>query len=308
MRWNDRRERNMAKAASIRNAESPVILVTGATGNVGSELVDQLAAAGVPVRALVRSAQAKLHHGVQSALGDLNEPDSVTSALAGVRGLFLLSGYRDLPVLLDRARKAGVERVVLLSGGSAVASDGDNAISRYMLDSEKAVRGCGLGWTILRPFAFMSNAFRWLPQLRAGDVVRQPFAHVANAVIDPYDIARVAAAALLDRGHDGQAYRLSGPQSLLPAAQVRVLGETLGRDLRFEAQSDEEARSEMTANMPTEYVDAFFSFYVDGTLDESQVLPTVEEVTGERPRTFEEWARLHADTFRSATAASPAVA
>jgi hypothetical protein len=79
---------------------------------------------------------------------------------------------------------------------------------------------------------------------------------------------------------------------------VRALGAVLGRDLRLEAQSDEQARSYMSANMPAEYVQAFFSFYVDGTLDESQVLPTVEEVTGKRLRTFEQWAQLHADAFR----------
>ena len=201
-----------------------------------------------------------------------------------------------------------MERVVLSSGGAAVASDLDNAISRYMLGSEEGVRGSGLAWTLLRPFAFMSNAFRWLPQLRAGDGVKLQFARVANAVIDPCDIARVAAAAPLDGGHDGQAYRLSGPESLVPADQVQVLGAVLGRDLRFQAQSDEESRSEMNASMPAGYVAAFFSFYVDRTLDESQVLPTVEKITGVRRRTFEQWARLHADEFRSATAASPAVA
>jgi uncharacterized protein YbjT (DUF2867 family) len=276
-----------------------VILVTGATGNVGSEPVDQLVAAAVPVRALIRSPETRLPNGVQPHVGDLNKPESVNPALQGVKGMFLLSGYRHMPALLECARAAGVERVVLLSGGSAVASDLDNAISRYMLASEEAVRGSGLAWTVLRPFAFMSNAFRWLPQLRASDVVKLPFAQVANAAIDPYDIARVAATALLDGGHDGHAYRLSGPESLLPGDQVRVLGEVLGRDLRFEAQSDEEARAEMNASMPAEYVKAFFSFYVDGTLDESQVLPTVEKLTGERPRTFEQWARMHADAFRS---------
>jgi uncharacterized protein YbjT (DUF2867 family) len=280
-----------------------LILVTGATGNVGSELVGQLVGAGVPVRALVRSAEANLPDAVHSAVGDLNEPDSVAPALEGVRGMFLLSGYRDLPALLKRAREAGVVRVVLLSGGSVVASDVDNPISRYMLDSEDAVRGSGLAWTILRPFAFMSNALRWLPQLRAGDLVKTPFAEIANAVIDPHDIARVAAAALLNPGHEGQAYRLSGPESLLPADQVRVLAAVLDRPLRSEPQSDEEARAEMSANMPAEYVAAFFSFYVDGTLDESQVLSTVEKITAARPRTFEQWARLHADAFRSATAA-----
>ena len=293
----------MATTTSSTEAGSPLILVTGATGNVGSELVGQLVRAGVQVRALVRSAEANLPTSVHLAVGDLNVPDSVAPALEGVSGMFLLSGYRDLPALLKHARDAEVERVVLLSGGSAVASNVENAISRYMLDSEEAVRGSGLAWTILRPFAFMSNALRWLPQLRAGDLVKLPFAGIANAVIDPHDIARVAAAALLDRGHDGQAYRLSGPESLLPADQVRVLAAVLDRPLRSEPQSDQEARAEMSANMPGEYVAAFFSFYVDGTLDESQVIATVEKITGERPRTFEQWARLHADAFRSATAA-----
>jgi uncharacterized protein YbjT (DUF2867 family) len=292
----------MATTTSNTEPGSPLILVAGATGNVGSELVGQLVGAGVQVRALVRSADANLPDGVHFAVGDLNEPNSLAHALEGAKGMFLLSGYRGLSALLKRAREAEVERVVLLSGGSAVASNVENAISRYMLDSEEAVRGSGLAWTILRPFAFMSNAMRWLPQLRAGDLIKLPFAEIANAVIDPHDIARVAAATLLDRGHDGQAYRLSGPESLLPADQVRVLAAVLERPLRSEPQSDEEARAEMSANMPAEYVAAFFSFYVDGTLDESQVIATVEKITGERPRTFEQWARLHADAFRSATA------
>jgi uncharacterized protein YbjT (DUF2867 family) len=275
-----------------------LILVTGATGNAGGEVLRVLLERGEEARALVRTQDAKPRAEAERAVGDLNEPESVMPALVGVSAVFLLPGYRDTPGLLSRIRDAGAERVVLLSGGSAVASDLDNAISRYMLESEEAVRASGLAWTILRPCAFMSNALRWLPQLRVGDVVRAPFAEVANAVIDPYDIGRVAAAALTSDRHDGDAYRLSGPESLRPADQVRVLGTVLGRELRLEAQSDEEARSEMSASMPAEYVDAFFSFNVDGTLDESQVLPTVEELTGERPRRFEQWASEHADEFR----------
>jgi uncharacterized protein YbjT (DUF2867 family) len=117
-------------------------------------------------------------------------------------------------------------------------------------------------------------------------------------VIDPADIAAVAAGALVEEGHDGRIYALSGPEPLLPADRVRVLGEVLGRDLRFEAQPDDEAWAEMTARMPEAYVRAFFDFYVDGSLDESAVLPTVQEVTGRPPRTFADWARAHADAFR----------
>jgi uncharacterized protein YbjT (DUF2867 family) len=276
-----------------------MILVTGATGNVGAELVTALAEAGEPVRALVRKPQnAVLPPGVEPVAGDLNQPESLTGALAGAHGLFLLPGYPDLPGLLALARRAGVARVVLLSGGSAALEDMDNAVSRYMAVSERHVRESGVPWTFLRPRAFMSNALRWLPQLAAGDVVRVPFAGVRAAAIDPFDIAAVAARALLSDGHASQIYELTGPDSLLPADQVGVLAKVLERDLRCEGLTNEEARAEMSAAMPVEYVDAFFSFYVDGTLDESQVLPTVREVTGRPPRTFDQWVRAHADAFR----------
>jgi uncharacterized protein YbjT (DUF2867 family) len=274
-------------------------LVTGATGNVGAEVVSALAAADQEVRALVRSERAPgLPPGVEAVAGDLNRPESLAEALAGVRGVFLLPGYEDMQGLLAEVRRAGAERVVLLSGSSAASGDTRNAVSAYMIRSEDAVRESGVPSTILRPFGFMSNALRWRDQLTAGDVVREPFANVAVAMIDPYDLAAVAAAALLSDGHEGRSYVLSGPQALLPAERVRILGAVLGRDLRLEALSDDEARAEMTAQMPVEYVDAFFDFYVDGALDESQVQPTVQEVLGRDPRSFEQWAAAHADAFR----------
>jgi uncharacterized protein YbjT (DUF2867 family) len=144
----------------------------------------------------------------------------------------------------------------------------------------------------------MSNTLQWKSQLAAGNVIRDKFGSVAVAVLDPRDIAAVAALALTASGHAGQTYRLTGPQSLRPADQVRILGNVLGRDLRFEAQPDDEARREMEAAMPKEYVDAFFSFNVDGALDDSKVLPTVEEVTGRPAGTYEQWARDHADALR----------
>jgi uncharacterized protein YbjT (DUF2867 family) len=274
------------------------LLVTGASGNVGAELVSALAGNGEHVRALSRAGAARgLPPAVEGVRGDLDEPASLAAPLTGVDGLFLLPGYRDMPGILEQARKAGVRRVVLLSGGSAGSGDMTNAVTAYMVRSETAVRESGLSWTILRPAAFMSNALRWKPLLAEGDVLRLPFARVRTATVDPFDIAAVAAAALTEAGHHGQIYQLTGPQSLLPVEQVEILARVLGRGLRFEAQGDEEARIEMSASMPTEYVDAFFDFYVAGSLDESAVLPTVEAVTGRAPRTFEEWARNHAGEF-----------
>jgi uncharacterized protein YbjT (DUF2867 family) len=276
-----------------------MFLVTGATGNVGAEVLSALMAADQEVRALVRSDAAPgLPPGVEAVPGDLNRPPSLADALAGVRGLFLLPGYEDMDGIVAQARAAGVERVVLLSGSSAAGGDTSNAISAYMLRSEGAVRQSGLAFTILRAFGFMSNALRWRDQLQAGDVVVEPFADVAVAVVDPADLGAVAASALLESGHEGRTYVLSGPEALTPADRLRILGAALGRSLRLEPQSNEEARAQMTSQMPVEYVDAFFDFYVDGSLDESQVQPDVRDILGRPARSFEQWAAAHADAFR----------
>lgn len=285
-------------------------LVTGATGNVGREVVRALAATGAPVRALSRSRPAGASpwpEGVEVAVGELNDPGSLTDALAGVRGLFLLSGYDDVAGVLAAGRAAGLERVVLLSSGSvddqhvdAVATPGyeeTNVVVRWNAESEHALRSAGVAWTVLRPNGFHSNALRWLGQLEAGDVVRGPWAGVPIASIDPADIAAVAAVALTAPGHGGRAYRLTGPERLLPAERVRILGDVLGRPLRFEAQEDEEARAEMLETTPPGIVDAFFRFFSDGETDESIITPTVLEITGRPPRTFEQWAAAHANEF-----------
>jgi uncharacterized protein YbjT (DUF2867 family) len=274
-----------------------MFLVTGATGTVGGEVVAALAAAGQPVRAVSRSApDASWPAGVEPVAGDLNEPGSFAGALAGVEAVFLMSGYDGLPDLLARARAAGVRRVVLLSGSSVVSGDMDNAVSAYQIRSERAVLDSGVPHTFLRPSAFMSNALQWADQLAKGDVVRAGFPDVAAAVIDPADIGAVAAAALAG-GHEGAALRLTGPEALLPAERVRILGEVLGRDLRFEGLTDEQTRAEYEASMPAPYVEAFFKFYADGDLDESPVLPTVARVLGREPRTFRQWAVAHAGAF-----------
>ncbi|MEV4319737.1 NAD(P)H-binding protein [Actinocrispum sp. NPDC049592] len=268
-----------------------MFLVTGATGNVGSELVKALVAAEAPVRVLARRADVVVPDGVEVAVGDLNSAESLGDALAGVRGMFLMPGYGGMEGMLAQARESGVQRVALLSGGSAALEDMSNAVSRYMTLSERAVRDAGMEWTFLRPRAFMSNVLRWMPQLEAGDTVRAPFPDVRLACVDPRDIAAVAMHALTEEGHDGRIYDLTGPESLLPAEQLAVVSRVLKRDLKFVGMTNEEARADMEANMPVEYVDAFFNFYVDGALDESEVHPDVEKVTGRPAGTFDQWAR-----------------
>jgi uncharacterized protein YbjT (DUF2867 family) len=276
-----------------------VILVTGATGNAGGGVVSGLIELGADARGLVREgSESKLPNGVEPAVGDLNEPESLRGPLDGVSAVFLLSGYDGISDSLALMRDAGVERVVLLSSSAAPTGKLDNAVARYHILSERAVRESGIPWTFLQPNSFMTNALRWLPQLEDGDVIRAPFADVAISTIHPDDLGAVAARALATTDHEGRTYRLSGPEALRPAEQVAILAKFSGRELRFEAQTDDQARAEMQGAMPSEYVDAFFEFFVQGLVDETTVHPTVEEVTGRKPRTFEEWAEANADAFR----------
>jgi uncharacterized protein YbjT (DUF2867 family) len=276
-----------------------VILVTGATGNAGGGVINGLLEIGAEARGLVKpGSESKLPDGVEAAAGDLNDPESLREHLEGVSAVFLLSGYEGIDRSLALMREAGVERVVLLSSSAAPTGDLDNAVARYHILSERAVRESGLPWTFLRPNSFMSNALRWLPQLEDGNVIHGPFGDVAISTIDPDDLGAVAARALATDEHEDQTYRLSGPEALRPAEQVAILAKFAGRDLRFEAQTNAEARTEMEGQMPKEYVDAFFNFFVDGAVDETSVHPTVKQVTGREPRSFEQWAEAHADAFR----------
>ncbi|MFD8249997.1 NAD(P)H-binding protein [Nocardia sp. NPDC059691] len=271
-----------------------MILVTGATGNVGAEVVQALAAAGEPVRALVRDPQrAVVPPEAEAVAGDLTSPE--TLSFDGVGALFLLPGY---PAVAQAAAKAGVEHIVQLSGVSAGTGDTSNAVTRYMMASEQEVTEYAAAWTILRPCAFASNALRWLPQLREGDVIRAPFPEVRTAALDPQDIGAVAATILRNNSHHGEILWPTGPEPLTPAEQVAILAEAIGRDLICQGLGDEEARADMLRTTPVEYVDAFFDFYVNGAIDESIVRPTVEEVIGRAPRTFGQWATAHADAFR----------
>jgi uncharacterized protein YbjT (DUF2867 family) len=281
-----------------------MILVTGATGNVGSEVVAALAHRNHPVRALARDpATARtttpaLATNVEVVPGDLDHPATVEAALDGVDGVFLLGNFATLPDLLTRMRSAGVGHVALLTSRCVIGGNPDNAVTRMWLDAEAAVRSSGLAGTILRPSGFHSNALRWLPQLRTGDLVQAPWPDVAIASIDPADIAAVAAAALIDRNHDGQALTLSGPEALTPGDQVTTLAQTLGRPLRYEPLTDDDARAAMAADTPPEIIDALFRFFADGEFDDSPVVDTVHRITNRPATPFTQWAHTHAPQFQ----------
>jgi uncharacterized protein YbjT (DUF2867 family) len=276
-----------------------VILVTGASGNVGSQIVRELLSTGHPVRALIRPESSdRVPPGAQIAAADLSDRASLRPTFGGIDAAFLLAGYPDLPGVLADMSAAGIQQVVLLSSGAVVGGDLDNDVVRFNVVSEAAVRDCGLQWTVLRPSGFMSNTLQWIPQLRVGDAVREPFADVPIAVIDPADIAAVAALVLTTEDHHARSYRLTGPAALLPTDRANILGEVLGRSINLIAESDEDARRRMSDSMPNSMVDAFFQFFRRGGYDDSHVNAVAPDLLGRPLHTFREWADNHADAFR----------
>ncbi len=274
-----------------------MILVTGATGNVGRELVQRLHQAGNPVRVLTRNPEkVSFPADVEIATGDLTALDTVKPALRGVRQVFLIR-VPGSDVFPRVAKEAGVEKIVFLSSG-AIDAPTENAIGRYHLQTEQFIREAGLKWTFLRPGAFMSNTLQWAPSIRAEGVVRAPFGDVGTAPIDPRDIASVAAAALVSPEHDGQVYTLTGPEVLTPVQQVQILSSVLGRDIRFDDIPETMAKENMKRFAPPEIVESIFSLIKDNKEHAESPTTTVEDVTGRPARTFEQWATDNADRFR----------
>lgn len=280
-----------------------MILVTGATGTVGRQLVTQLAAAGQQVRALSRTPErAGLPPGVEVVAGDLGRPESLPPALKGTERVFLLSGGPEGPAhdasLIAAARQAGVRHVVTLSVLGA-GYGADDPITRWHLAGEQTVMDSGMAWTILRPGAFMSNALMWAPSVKAQGVVYAPFARARTAAVDPADIAAVAARALTQSGHEARIYPLTGPELLSAVDQVEMIGDALGRPLRMVDVPAEAARAGMVdSGMPAGLADAVIASMAQAGSDHAMaVLKTVEEVTGCPARSFAEWTTAHLQAF-----------
>lgn len=277
------------------------ILVIGATGNIGRHLVPLLDEAGVPVRALTRDpSRAGLPGGVEAVRGDLTDPESVEKALHGVSSVFLLwpsfSAAGAEPVVEAIARHA--RRVVYVSAFS-VRDGVDAAQNGVWGQIEELVRRSGVEWTFLRAGGFATNTLNWAEQIRTRGVVRAPYAGAARSLIHEADIAAVAFRALTEDGHAGRSHVLTGPEIVTQADQVRIIGEVIGRTLRFDEQPREEAREEMIAAWgDPATVDGALDHWASIVAEPEPVTTTVEEVTGRPARTFRAWAHDHAADFR----------
>ncbi|MEV0271696.1 NAD(P)H-binding protein [Hamadaea sp. NPDC050747] len=277
-------------------------LIIGATGNVGRHLTASLARTELPVRALTRRPDAAgFPAGVQAVGGDLTDPESLRVALDGVDSVFLLWPFHSAdgaaPVIETIAKYA--RKVVYLSAFS-VRDDVSPAENGVWGEVEDLIRRSGVEWTFLRAGGFATNALGWAAQIRAGDVVRAPYAGAQRSLLHEADIAAVAVAALTEEGHTGQSYILTGPATISQADQVRVIGETIGRPLRFDEQPVEEARAQMVAAWGNEeFVDRALAHWASIVTTPEPVVDTVERLIGRPARTFAEWAADHAADFRS---------
>jgi len=159
------------------------------------------------------------------------------------------------------------------------------------------VRGSATEWTILRPGGFASNALAWVPMIKEMNAVHAPYGDVALPIVDPLDIAEVAAVALIEDGHSGRTYEITGPAATTPRDRVEEIAAATGRPLEFVELSQEEAQSQMLEFMPPTVVEGTLAILGHPTADERAVSPHVEEVLGRPARGFGEWARRFAAAF-----------
>ena len=275
-----------------------MILITGATGHIGSELIAALLPAQAGhIRVLTRNPDAVFPDGTQKVVADLGDSD-LAPVLDGVHAVFLLTDGLNIAAhdhrLVAAALQAGVERIVKLSVRS-VGHDATDPITTWHRAGEEAIRDSGIGWTFLRPTALMSNALNWAPMIATDQVVHAPFAVGRAAVVDPADIAAVAAASLTQDGHNHRVYELTGPEPLSPTDQVAILSQVLGRDLRYAETDPADMLAQMVSyGMPEELAHAIIEMF-RSTLKPYNSEPTgdITEVTGRPARSFTDWAQAH---------------
>ena len=265
-----------------------MIVITGATGNVGRPLVQTLTAAGEDVLPVSR-------HG-DGHQADLTRPETLTPALDGAKAVFLLTSADflaggNLQPVVDVIRDAGVPRVVLLSSQGV-------ATERHPAIHEDAVTGSGLEWTILRPGNFASNAFAWAESIRTRRAMAAPFADVALPAVDPQDIAEVAAAVLREPGHANAVYTLTGPIAISPRQQAEVIQTAIGTPISFTELTRDQARTGMLTFMPEPVVEATLNVLGTPTPAEQQPSPDIQAVLGRPPHTFADWVHRNIHAFR----------
>lgn len=283
-----------------------MILVTGATGVVGRPLVDLLTAAGVGVRAVTRNPQAAgLPDGVEVLEGDPSRPATLDSALRGVTGVFLNPRAVGTAAaeLLRLAREQGARRVVAMSALNVdfdLTRQPSRLRGEYNKETEAAAVASGLEWVGLRSGYYAVNTIgTWASQIRAGDVVRGPYAESNWAPLHERDLAAVATRALLTDELVGRLPVLTGPRSLTQDEMVTTIGDVIGRPLRFQEIPPEAAKQGMVqAGFPEALAAGFVAMQAESYGQPGLVSGEVEKILGRPGLTYAEWVADHADAFR----------
>ena len=270
-----------------------MILVTGATGNVGREVAKLLLADGEKVAAVTRNpSAAALPGGARVVRGDPSRPATL-SALSGVEAVFLSpravgSGAAALLALLA---DQGAKRVTLISAVTVEYGGGQQRFADAFKTAEDAVQASGLEWTILRCADFAANTLVWAPQIRASCVVRGAYGDAATSTIHEWDVGAVAARALVNAEHGGRSYVLTGPQSLTQRDKVRLIGQAIGIPLSWQEISPQQVRRAMIAqDLPEEVPDRLLGYMADRVHQPGPRSTAVEQILGRPARTFAEWA------------------
>ncbi|MET8088125.1 NAD(P)H-binding protein [Micromonospora sp. NPDC005237] len=280
-----------------------MILITGATGNIGRELIVALEKTSAEVRLLVRD-PARIATATRHIVADLDDPTTLPAAFGGVEALFLLTpgiGLVQTENAVAAAQAANVRHIVHLSS-SNVLGDPMPAMGRWHHDREELVRASGIPATILRPGAFMTNALDWLPTIRAGGFVLDPIGCGRYAPIDPADIADVAAVALTEEGHEGKQYVLTGDEALTVTEQTRMLAAAIGRhlDVRPVTSPEEAVRARFPHGAPPALAAALIEGFALMRADTAGFrTDTIHRMLGRPPRSFTEWCTRNAHRFVS---------
>lgn len=279
-----------------------MILVTGATGNIGRKVVSQLIAARLPTRVFVRDSSKAAHwaNRVELNVGDFQDAPSFARACEGVRSVLLIAVGTDVTVLsklLDAMRMSGALRMVFISG--SVANWPDSEIGALFRDRESVVKDCGLPWTILRPCDFMSNAYQWADAIKREGIVYNPLGNVKSALIAPEDIAAVAVKCLTSAEYVGQTMNLTGSEALSVPEQVEILSQALKRPIRcIEVSAQQAVTHLIQSGMPeisAQYVAEIYERERRG--EAAKLTPDLVNITSRQPKAFREWVQDHADHF-----------
>jgi uncharacterized protein YbjT (DUF2867 family) len=280
------------------------VLVIGGTGIVGRHVLDQLSIAGVKVRAVTRNPDtARFPAEVEVVRGDLTLPETLDGCLDRIDSVFLVWAAPPATIrpVLERISKHA-RRIVFLSAPLKTAHpffQQPNPVRAMAEQIELTIETSGLQWTFLRPGIFAANAQRWwAPQIRMSDVVRWPYLAAPTAPIDERDIAAVAVRALCEDGHAGAEYVLTGPQALSQFEQLSIIGRVIGRSLRIEEISADDARRELLTLMPLFILNILLDAWAAAIGQPAFLTSKVAEITGAPARTFLDWATDHAAGFR----------